>query len=143
MQAASSDQAPLLEAMAERINQEAADTNSAVYARIVGEGELNLYVLIKDKDSNEADLNAVVNRAVPDLPSDWTDHRNGNNIALMPPTLGKQFAVEALLPTLRTEWPDLPVIGIGDSITDAPFMALCDFAMTPTGGQLARTFARE
>ena len=31
------------------------------------------------------------------------------------------------------------VIGIGDSRTDAPFMGLCDFAMLPTGSQLAGT----
>ena len=70
-------------------------------------------------------------------------HRNGNNAAFLPPFLGKEHAVAYLLPELRRRHPDAPVIGIGDSLTDAPFMQLCDFAMMPAGSQLAAAaFAR-
>ncbi len=55
----------------------------------------------------------------------------------MPPFLGKAHAVARLLPRLRQAHPEAPILGFGDSLTDAPFMALCDYAVTPTGSQLA------
>jgi predicted mannosyl-3-phosphoglycerate phosphatase (HAD superfamily) len=72
------------------------------------------------------------------LPAGWTDHRNSNTVAFLPPYLGKQYAVAHILIGLRARFPNATVIGIGDSITDAPFMQLCDFAMTPSASQLAR-----
>jgi hypothetical protein len=32
------------------------------------------------------------------------------------------------------------VFGMGDSLTDMPFMNICDFFVTPTRGQIADTF---
>ncbi len=112
--------------------------NPRLSIRIVAEGALDLYVLIKHRGHDVAELGAAADRAIGPLPAGWTDHRNDNNIALMPPWLGKEKAVAHLLPALRAAHPDLPIIGLGDSLTDAPFMALCDFAMTPTGSQLAK-----
>lgn len=115
-----------------------ADTRAvAVNARVLMEGDLPLYALAKHADMDHAALFAVVDAAVPALPADWTDHRNGNNVALMPPYLGKRHAVAHILPGLRARFPDAPVIGIGDSLTDAPFMGLCDYAMMPPRSQLA------
>lgn len=108
-----------------------------INARVLTEGPLPLYALAKHADMDHAALFAVVDAAVPSLPQGWTDHRNGNNVALMPPYLGKRHAVAHILPALRARFPDAPVIGIGDSLTDAPFMGLCDFAMMPTRSQLA------
>lgn len=106
-------------------------------ARILHEGEVPLYVLLKHPEADEDALDEAVARVLPLVPEGWTVHRNGNNAALMPPFLGKVHAVAALLPRLRALHPDAPVIGIGDSLSDAPFMALCDYAMTPTGSQLS------
>jgi len=108
-----------------------------VAARILAEGGTDLYLLLKDPDGDETLLDPVLERILPRVPGDWTIHRNGNNAALMPPFLGKAHAVRALLPRLRAFHPDAPVIGIGDSLSDAPFMALCDYAMMPAGSQLS------
>lgn len=105
-------------------------------ARVLHEGEIPLYVLMKHPEADEAMLEEALARVTPLVPGGWTIHRNGNNAALMPPYLGKAQAVRALLPRLRALHPDAPVIGIGDSLSDAPFMALCDYAMTPIGSQL-------
>lgn len=110
---------------------------TALRVRILEEDSLPLYLLVKHESGDAGALAAVVERVAPKVPSGWTVHRNGNNAAFMPPFLGKQHAVAYVMPELRRQFPDFPVIGIGDSLTDAPFMALCDFAMMPTGSQLA------
>ncbi|MEG3159468.1 hypothetical protein U1763_03030 [Sphingomonas sp. LB2R24] len=119
------------------IAAEADRTGTPINVRVLTEEDTPLYVLAKHATADAAALNRVVDAAVPKVPQGWTDHRNGNNIALMPPYLGKQHAVARLLPALRARFPDAPVIGIGDSRTDAPFMALCDYAMMPTKSQLS------
>lgn len=129
--------ADVLAGFAEAIAAEARAQGVAINARVLSEGDLPLYTLAKHADADAGALFAVVDAAVPSLPEGWTDHRNGNNVALMPPYLGKAHAVAHILPGLRARFPDAPVIGIGDSRTDAPFMGLCDFAMLPTGSQLA------
>jgi hypothetical protein len=114
----------------------AAAGDAAIQVRVLAEEQVPLYVLAKHADQDDAALYRAVDAAVPALPAGWTDHRNGNNVALMPPYLGKAHAVAHILPGLRQRFPDAPVVGIGDSLTDAPFMALCDYAMLPTGSQL-------
>ena len=126
-----------LEALAARVSAEAHAQVTALRVRVLSEGELGLYVLAKHEDVDEGALHAVIDAIAGGIPPGWTIHRNGNNAALMPPWLGKAHAVAALLPRLRAAHPDAPVIGIGDSLTDAPYMALCDFAMIPKGSQLA------
>ncbi len=129
--------AEALEALAARIRAEAHAQIAALRVRVLSEGDLGLYVLAKHEDVDEGALHAVIDAVAGEVPRGWTIHRNGNNAALMPPWLGKAHAVEALLPRLRAAHPDAPVIGIGDSLTDAPYMALCDYAMIPKGSQLA------
>lgn len=118
----------------------AAAGQQPVTVRVLEEDGTPLYVIAKHGLGNAAALHEVVAAAVPEVPAGWTLHLNGNNAALLPPHLGKQHAVAWLLPRSRTRFPDAPVIGIGDSLTDGPFMALCDFAMLPTRSQLAGRF---
>jgi len=121
--------------LARRVGAEA--RGAALRIRILEEEGLPLYLLVKHETGDSAALARVIERIVPHVPPGWTMHLNGNNAALLPPFLGKQHAVAYLIPQLRRQYPDTPVIGIGDSLTDAPFMALCDFAMMPTHSQLA------
>jgi hypothetical protein len=120
--------------LSKRIVEEA--SGEALRVRVLEEEGLPLYVLAKHRDGDAEALAAAIDKVAPEVPGGWTVHRNGNNAAFLPPFLGKQHAVEFLMPELRRQYPDAPVIGIGDSLTDAPFMALCDFAMMPSGSQL-------
>lgn len=124
---------PALESLADAVR----GFDPALSVRILAEDGPGLYVLVKHPGWDEAALGRAVDHVRPHVPGDWTIHVNGNNVALMPPFLGKRPAVASLLPLLRARHPDAPVIGIGDSLTDAPFMALCDFAMMPRGSQLS------
>ena len=132
--------APMLAALAEAVTREAAALGLTLAVRVLSEGPVGLYVLVKHPAANDAQLNAAVDAMVGEVPPGWTVHRNGNNIAIMPPYLGKAHAVAHILPGLRRRFPDAATLGIGDSLTDAPFMALCDFAMTPAGSQIAERF---
>jgi hydroxymethylpyrimidine pyrophosphatase-like HAD family hydrolase len=106
---------------------------------IVTENDLELYIVIKsnhDDDQGLAKLGQALAREVPDS---WRLHGNGNNLAFLPGWLNKRHAVAYLIDQLRARSPDTPVIGVGDSSSDAGFMDLCDFAMAPTNSQLWRS----
>ena len=133
-----------LDAIAEGIARDADAAGVAVRVRVLTEDGLPLYVVAKHKaaEGDDAALHAACAPTTARMPFGWTAHINGNNVAYLPPGLGKAHAVQWLLPRLRAAHSGLPVIGIGDSLTDAPFMQLCDFAMLPTHSQLAaRLFA--
>ena len=107
----------------------------------VAEEDLELYFVIKSNVDDGAALGEVAGRLASSGIDGWRMHRNGNNLAFMPPWLGKRNAVAHLLETMRRACPDRVVVGVGDSASDAGFMDLCDFAMTPTGSQLWRSVA--
>ncbi|HEX8442017.1 MAG TPA: hypothetical protein VF631_00050 [Allosphingosinicella sp.] len=129
--------AAALSEMAEAIAEEGRRRGEPVSVRVLSEDGVPLYLLAKHPDADVQALDKVVDAALAKLPSGWTEHRNGNNVAVLPPHLGKHRAVRHILPSLRERFPKAPVIGIGDSRTDAAFMRLCDFAMLPTASQLS------
>jgi hypothetical protein len=131
-------QAATISRLALALSDAAKDAGFPVHARIQMEGDIGLYPLARHEHADEAELNHIANAVCGQLPDGWTDHRNSNVVAFLPPFLGKQHAVAQILPGLRTRFPDATVIGIGDSISDAPFMDLCDFAMIPAASQLAK-----
>lgn len=131
-------QASNIERLAVALTEVAKATELPVHARVQMEGDIGLYPLARHENADESALNRVADLVSNQLPAGWTDHRNGNTVAFLPPFLGKQHAVARMLPGLRARFPDAMVIGIGDSLSDGPFMDLCDFAMTPTTSQLAR-----
>ncbi|ESQ73957.1 hypothetical protein [Asticcacaulis sp. AC402] len=110
---------------------------------VAAENGLKQYIVIKS-NRDEGEVLAEVERDLAALvPAGWRVHRNDNNLAYLPPWLNKRYAVKYLLDRLRRDTPDTPVIGIGDSLSDAGFMDLCDLAMTPTPSQLWKTLTRD
>jgi hypothetical protein len=136
--AAASRHAPQLEALADRFAAAARASGHDIGVRIIGEQDLGLYVVGKHRDpACAADLHGVIKQLRGEIPDGWTIHVNDNNVALLPPFLGKEHAAARLLDELRSRYPGLPVLGLGDSLTDAPFLALCDFIAMPAASQLA------
>lgn len=105
----------------------------------VAEQDLDLYVVVKSNVDEGAALEVVASRFAEAGPTGWRMHRNGNNLALLPSWLSKRAAVSHLIGLFRREKPHTLMVGVGDSSSDAGFMDLCDFAMTPTGSQLWRS----
>jgi hypothetical protein len=108
---------------------------------VVGEGGVLGYVVFKDNQGPGDRLPEIV--FDPDKLQGWTVHHNGNNLALIPPVLSKRRAVEYLIAKVRGTEPDKPVIGFGDSVTDIPFLQLCDMWGMPSRSQIVESFARE
>jgi hydroxymethylpyrimidine pyrophosphatase-like HAD family hydrolase len=103
------------------------------------------YGVIKHREGTEAPLRALLDSVIKPHPF-ITDgslywHINGNNLAVLPKIVNKEDAVSYLLQRYQQQYPDLLTFGAGDSKTDAPFMALCDYALIPKNTQLFQTLA--
>lgn len=110
-------------------------------ARLIEDYATPFYVVIKDPEANPERL-AEIERDVlaPWVAGDGADyfiHRNGNNLALLPKSLNKARAVSYLRAELEAEHGPILSFGMGDSRSDARFMAACDYAIIPHGTQLA------
>lgn len=110
-------------------------------ARLIEDFGTPFYIVIKDHEAVGERL-AEIEREVL-LPwiagpgRDFFIHRNGNNLAVLPKTLNKARAVAHLRAQLTAEHGPILSFGMGDSASDARFMAACDYAIVPNGTQLA------
>ncbi|MBC6437356.1 MAG: hypothetical protein GDA52_04275 [Rhodobacteraceae bacterium] len=70
--------------------------------------------------------------------TDLVFHRNGRNLSFTPKGLAKSDAVEELLRRLSNT-DRRPIWGMGDSISDLPFMRLCQMMVAPSDSQITKT----
>lgn len=111
-------------------------------ARLVEDCAIPFYIVLKDPEKNAERLAQVEHEVLtPWLAGGGRDffiHRNGNNLAVLPKTLNKARAVAYLRQRLLAEHGEIMTFGMGDSQSDARFMAACDYAIVPNGTQLAK-----
>ncbi|WP_237067149.1 hypothetical protein [Microbulbifer guangxiensis] len=110
-------------------------------SRVISEHGIVAYVSIKadNYDHAESLLMILKNEIATALPSGFRVHSNGNNLALLAPYASKECAVRFVINELKLSANDL-VIGLGDSITDFPFLRETHFGMFPIGSQIDRGF---
>lgn len=110
-------------------------------ARLIEDCGLPFYIVAKDPDKIGERLAPFDTEAlapwVAGAGKDFYIHRNGNNLALLPNALNKARAVEYVTRLLREQHGEILTMGMGDSRSDARFMAACDYAIVPNGTQLA------
>lgn len=99
-----------------------------------------VYLVVKDNNRDERGLQVYIQETI----GEWLEshpeyliHNNGNNVAILAPGVRKENAVAFLMRRTRQEQPDAIFIGVGDSLTDEPFMRCCDFTVLLQGTQLA------
>ena len=113
--------------------------------RLVDDFDTLWYGVIKHSDGTEAILKTLLDEVIKPHPhvvnGDLYWHLNGNNLALLPKIINKESAVSYLLDGYRRQHPQVLTFGAGDSKTDAPFMALCDYALIPKNTQLFQSLA--
>ncbi len=100
--------------------------------RVIIDRDIPAYISVK---GNTQDL-AII-KQYNQLGASFNRHENGRNHALLPPYASKKKAVDYIKKELGITVNDL-VIGIGDSLSDLPFMSRCQFAMLPTQSQIAQ-----
>ena len=119
--------------------QATSDTRSlGLRVRVISDFDLPLYVVAKHPDGNVAALRQLLEEHSSLTHDDrFFIHCNDNNLSVVPRCLGKQRAVEYVLDRYAGREPVL-TLGLGDSLSDAPFLATCDFAVMPRNSQLQR-----
>lgn len=110
-------------------------------ARVVEDCATPFYTLVKDPDKQASNLEQIERDLVlPWLTGEgksFNVHRNANNLAILPNTLNKARAVAYVRQQLEAEHGEILTFGMGDSTSDARFMASCDYTIIPKGTQLA------
>ena len=141
MQQAMHASLPGLQELAALIDAWAGRTGFGGRARLIEDFATPFYLVVKDPEKIAARLEPIEREVVqPWLDAggrDYFIHRNGNNLAILPSALNKSHAVAYVTERLRQEHGDIITFGIGDSRSDARFMAACDYAIVPSRTQLA------
>jgi hydroxymethylpyrimidine pyrophosphatase-like HAD family hydrolase len=132
---------PGLEELAALIDAYAARTGFGGRSRVIEDFATPFYLVIKDPQKVAASLEPiereVVQPWITEGKRDYFIHRNGNNLAVLPNALNKAHAVSYVSAKLRAEHGEILTFGMGDSKSDARFMAACDYAIVPSRTQLA------
>jgi hydroxymethylpyrimidine pyrophosphatase-like HAD family hydrolase len=132
---------PGLQELAALIDAWAARTGFGGRARLIDDFATPFYLVVKDPDKVASRLEPIEREVVqPWLDAggrDYFIHRNGNNLAILPNALNKSHAVAYVTERLRAEHGEIITFGMGDSRSDARFMAACDYAIVPGRSQLA------
>lgn len=123
-----------LKPLCERVKKLALQQEADVRCSVVEDAGKPLYLSIKPNTPN-CDVSAFVTPLRALVPAGWTLHVNGHNMALLPAYLAKEHAVSYLIETCFQGEARL-LVGVGDSVTDRGFMALCDFAIVPAHSQI-------
>ena len=110
-------------------------------ARLIEDAGTPFYLVIKDPEKRAERLAPIeyelVQPWLDDGARDYFIHRNGNNLAILPKALNKAHAVAYVSALLREEHGEIITFGMGDSRSDARFMAACDYAILPGKTQLS------
>lgn len=113
-----------------------------VNARLISDFDMPLYVVVKHPEANIAALDRIRCEHLGTINlGPFFVHSNGNNLSIVPRFLGKEHAVRHVLGNHLEAGPRL-TIGIGDSLSDVPFLRLCDFLMAPSRSQLVEEVAK-
>lgn len=108
-----------------------------VNARLITDFEMPLYLVLKHPHGNADALETVRREHWNSIDQErFFVHCNGNNLTLVPRFLGKERAVRHIL-DYHVDSASVLTVGMGDSLSDAPFLAMCDYALLPRGCQLS------
>jgi hydroxymethylpyrimidine pyrophosphatase-like HAD family hydrolase len=125
-----------LQALAERTRDRFGRDTPGLRARVIEDAGIPVYVSVKvESEAILPDPRELLALA-SDLGKGWRIHKNGRNVAYLPPYADKARAVAHVMEIKRREDPNALFLGLGDSLSDIPFLKLCHFAMIPRDSQI-------
>lgn len=102
-------------------------------ANLIVDQGIHAYVNVKGTEGALDDLVPTIRAELEGL--GLRTHRNGRNVAFLPPYACKRKAVEHIARQLAIG-PDDLVIALGDSLSDLPFLRAADFMVVPVESQI-------
>ncbi|MBF0225848.1 MAG: HAD hydrolase family protein [Desulfobacterales bacterium] len=110
------------------------------FSRIIEDFELPLYIVVKSRQGNINALDIVRQHIISIIDTNqFYIHFNDNNLAIIPHFLNKLNAVEYIINKyIETQQESFLTFGMGDSLTDIPFMKACDYMIMPKNSQIWR-----
>ncbi len=130
---------PLLHELKQAIEVYAQEQFINVLVRIIHEAGLDYYLEVRHHQALLIELEAVLKNCVQPLlqkKSGFTAYLNSNSLTILPANINKSYAVSYRIAELSLQYGEILTMGMGDSLSDAPFIAQCDYAMIPQGTQL-------
>jgi len=127
----------------ERLTHEVAalarDTDPELRARVHDVHGLPIYVVVKHPDRRAGALRALAALLHARLAQNprWHVFSNDSTLTVMQAAVSKRRAVTHLRAALDPDGEALTV-GVGDTLSDVPFMSVCDVVMTPANSQIVR-----
>lgn len=111
-------------------------------ARLIVDFGMPLYVVVKHPAGRLDALERIRDELLPglDLPEFFV-HSNHNNLSIVPRCLGKEKAVCHVLEN-HFAGEQVLSVGMGDSLSDIPYLQMCDFSLLPGNSQLARSLEK-
>jgi hydroxymethylpyrimidine pyrophosphatase-like HAD family hydrolase len=124
------------------MEKEAVKKNIPLKIRLIEDLGITFYLSIKHEERHYQSLDSLLTEVVePYLKEKQLDfycHLNDNNLAVLPNFLNKAYAVSFLQKELDKKYVEYLTFGIGDSLTDMPYMQLCDYFITPSNSQIIK-----
>jgi hydroxymethylpyrimidine pyrophosphatase-like HAD family hydrolase len=113
--------------------------NCEARVRLIIDHDICTYICIKiPVDDLHESLVANINSYLKQL--DFSIHGNAGNFAVLPPYASKELAVNYLIRKLNISDEDV-LFGIGDSVSDLPFIRNLDFAIFPKSSQIMKAIS--
>ncbi|MGV8122670.1 MAG: hypothetical protein AB2L14_23160 [Candidatus Xenobiia bacterium LiM19] len=116
-----------------------------VRSRIISDFDMDLYIVSKHDGSHPDSLDRLHRYYMQNLkhPGMYI-HYNDNNLSIIPRFINKASAVSHLIEGYSARTCETIVtVGMADSVSDVPFMSLCDYCIIPKNSQIMNEMMEE
>ena len=131
---------PLFIDLEQQIKQFSKQHQLDMMTRMINETGLNYYLEVRHNQALSDELQQLLINCIKPLLQNFEgifdSHLNSNSLTILPCIINKTHAVSYRINQLKQHYGEIITMGMGDSLSDAAFISLCDYAMIPKATQL-------